>query len=83
MILAAKRDASWFVSPGYAAKWHVCDERDPSRLHRARCGAAALLDDDADAVVDARTVPQTSRCQRPGCREVWPAKAQGEERQDG
>lgn len=68
MTLAAPRDASWHPRPSTTGpkRWHVvsADGVTPA------CGAQMLLQD--DAAIPLEEVAQSSRCQRSGCKQLWP-----------
>ncbi len=79
-ISAAKRDASWHDHPGKAWKYHVIVTRTAS----GGPGSAACSPERPGrwtrmTLVDfterlATEVPVGMRCQRPGCRQAWPAE---------
>jgi hypothetical protein len=52
-------------------RWHIVssDGRTPG------CGASMLLI--AEMAINAADVATSSRCQRPGCKQLWPQLGQG------
>ncbi len=67
-LMAAQRDAMWHSNPSTSGgkRWHVvsADGVTPA------CGAQMMLQD--DMAIQASEVMQSSRCQRPGCKQLWP-----------
>jgi hypothetical protein len=66
VLMAARRDASWYQYPGTAYVMHVAtDTWQPAcnPLH------ALLAEFTAKPAAD---VPEHARCRRPGCRTRWP-----------
>jgi len=64
-VLASWRDASWFNSPGVARRYHVLLDG------MAACNTRSMLLSD-EATRLAEGVEQRLRCQRPGCKGLWP-----------
>lgn len=71
MTMAAQRDATWHAHPSRAGvkRWHVLSVDGVSPA----CGAQLVLQN--DAAIQAEEVAQRSRCQRPGCKQLWPQSA--------
>ena len=67
-LMAALRDASWFSYPGWADKFHI--------VHgiRSACGRCQVLVNDDDYIRPASSIPKHMRCQKRGCKELWPDK---------
>lgn len=81
---AARRDASFYVKPGWSGKYHVVIDSDDAWLDGAaacsppgparpgtterRWGRMLL---DPDSAVPVTEVPIHQRCGRPGCRQRW------------
>ena len=67
-LLAAQRDATWHSRPSTtgAKRWHVvsADGVTPA------CRAQMVLQD--DMAIEASEVMESRRCQRPGCKQLWP-----------
>ena len=72
-LMASQRDASWYGNPSTngVKRWHIVssDGRTPG------CGASMLLI--AEMAINAADVATSSRCQRPGCKQLWPQLGQG------
>lgn len=68
VVMAAQRDATWHRSPSTSGskRWHIVSADGVSPA----CGAPMMLQD--DMAIDAAEVTQFSRCQRPGCKQLWP-----------
>lgn len=68
MAMAAQRDATWHSRPSRsgAKRWHVVSVDGVSPA----CGAQMVLQE--DAAIKAEDVAQSGRCQRPGCKQLWP-----------
>ncbi len=68
VVLAAQSDATWHRRPSTTGskRWHVVSDEGATPA----CGAPMMLQD--DRAIDAAEVPQSSRCQRPGCKQLWP-----------
>jgi hypothetical protein len=64
-VLAAWRDASWHNSPGVARRYHVLVDG------MAACNSRSMLLND-DNARPAEEIQAGLRCQRPGCRRLWP-----------
>lgn len=77
-LLAAQRDATWHTRPSTtgAKRWHVVSTDGVTPA----CGAQMVLQD--DKAVQAEEVAISSRCQRPGCRQLWPQAKANLERKD-
>ncbi|MFA7333499.1 MAG: hypothetical protein WC130_04305 [Kiritimatiellia bacterium] len=68
-VMAARRDASWFACPGVSYKYHVSTGR-----NMAACNPRMMpLDKYSLTHVDGVAVEL--RCQRNGCKQVWPNAA--------
>ena len=67
-LMAAQRDATWYSHPSTTGgkRWHVVSADGVSPA----CGAQMVLQDDMG--IQAEEVPNNSRCQRPGCKQLWP-----------
>lgn len=65
-LMAVQRDASWLNKP---------DTRTPKRWHvllndfNPACGTHMLPQ--YENAIPAASVPESSRCQRPGCKGLW------------
>jgi hypothetical protein len=65
--MAALRDASWLDHPETSSpkRYHICREDSPAL---AVCGTFGMLQDGRPAY----EVPESLRCRKRGCRELWP-----------
>jgi len=75
-LMAASRDASWYDCPDtttvkvmHVARVYELDDT----VWSARCNRRTPLDETVSR--PAEEVPAGLRCQRRGCRELWPAEA--------
>lgn len=76
-LMAARRDASWYVSPGRADVYHVAAKIKGTWMpacnttlrHGHLAGHKGVILDERTLIPakDAR-----SRCERPGCKQRWP-----------
>jgi hypothetical protein len=76
MTRAALRDASWYRNPSTdkPVRYHIV--REDVHKGEGACGIAVLHATSRtvlDETLDAADVPLNLRCQRPGCKQRWPA----------
>lgn len=77
--MAYLRDASWRDFPstsGVRRQFHL---QSPSDAGLTACGVGVINDQDARLVAD---LPESHRCQRNGCRQLWPTPTPTEESHD-
>ena len=69
VVLAGRRDASFYRRPGYAGCYHIAVQDE-----RPACNTtlALLVDSTLQPAVE---VPSYQRCNRPACARWWPASA--------
>lgn len=66
-MMAARRDASWYASPGAAWRYHVSVDL------VAACNSRVALTE--NTLLACEYVPERMRCQRSACKKHWPENA--------
>ena len=74
-LMAAWRDASFFVNPGVARRYHVVVADRPACSTTGTTLQDTRMTLNLDTQIPATEAPQHRRCQRNGCKQRWPKAA--------